>query len=212
MKKFEVVVEEMLRRVVTEEADTLEDAIENVENKYDESEIVLDYEDLTYQEIRKNGELTKEHTFYTYYGKSALIEGDKNLALIKTMNKYMQDYDYVVAKNLTYNSESDMFNWEEEKHFTNIINAIEYFDAQQKNKIEEDYIKENNDIPSNIKLKIYDLMVDEIFELSNYSEAVNRMKGYGLTNEELCCITSMDEKELEGILEDYEDEEDYEND
>lgn len=210
MKKFEIVVEEMLRRVVSEEAESLEDAIESIENKYDESEIVLDYEDLAYQEIRENGELTKEHTFYTYYGKSSLIEGNENLALIKTMNKYMKDYDYVVAKNLTYNSESDMFNWKEEKHFTNIISAIQYFDEQQENKFEKEYIKENKDLPTDVKLKIYDLMVDEIFELNNYSEAVKRLKGYGLSNEELCCITSMDEKELEGILEDYEEEEEEE--
>lgn len=209
MKKFDIVVEEKLRRVVTEEAETIEDALENVENKYGEAEIVLDYEDLAYQEIRPNGELTKEHTFYTYYGKSNLIEGNNELALIKTMNRYMKDYEYVVAKNITYNSESDMFNWEEEKHFTNIIDAIEFYDLQQENKIEKDYIKLNKDIPSSVKIKIYDMMVDEIFECNNYSEAVNNMKRYGLTNEELCCITSMDEKELENILDESEDEEEY---
>lgn len=207
MKKFGVVVEEKLRRVVTEEAETIEEAIENVENKYEESEIVLDYEDLAYQEIRPNGELTKEHTFYTYYGKSSLIEGNNELALIKTMDRYMKDYEYVVAKNIKYNSESDMFNWEEEKHFKNIINAIEYFNTQQENKIEKDYIKINNDIPSSIKLKIYDLMVDEIFELNNYTEAIHKLKDYGLSNEEICCITSMQQEELDNFLDDYDEQE-----
>ncbi len=207
MKQFNIVVEEISRRVVKEKAENLLDAIDAVETKYDEQDIVLDYEDLVNTDIRENGEFSTENTFYTYYGKSVLIEGDKELALIKTMNKYMKDYDYVVAKGLTYNQESDMFNWKEEKHFTNIINALEYFNEQQENKIEKDYIEKTKDLPIYKKIQIYDMLLDDVFELNNYTEAVKRLHNYGLTNEELAVITSCEPEEIENMLSDEDEEE-----
>ena len=205
MKQFNIVVEEILRRVVTEEAENLLDAIDAVETKYDEQEIVLDYEDLISTDFKENGEFSTENTFYTYYGKSVLLEGNKELALIKTMNKYAKDYNYIVAKGLTYNAESDLFNWKEETHFTNILEAIEYFDEQQENKIEKDYIKEKKDLPTNQKIHIYDMLLDDLFENNHYTEALEMLHNYGFTNEELAVITSSTPEEIEDMLSDEEE-------
>lgn len=207
MKKFNIVVEEILRRVVTEETESLLDAIDIVESKYDNQDIVLDYEDLVNTEIRESGEFSKEETFYTCYGKSVLLEGDEKLALIRTMNRYEEDYNYVVAKNMTYDSKVDMFNWKAEKHFKNILNAIEYFDEQQENKIEKDYLKNNKDLPTSRKVEIYDMLLNDIFEGNNYTEAVRQIYGYGLTVEELSTITSCKPEEIKNMLEDESEQE-----
>ena len=139
MKKFNIVIEETLERVVKEEAKTLQDAIDNVEDKYNKNDIVLGYDDFVDKKIRKKGEFSKKNIFYTNYGKSVLIEGNKALALIKIMDMYMEDYEYVVAKNLTYNSRNNIFEWKEEENFKDIFDAIKYFEKQPKNKSKRKY-------------------------------------------------------------------------
>ena len=196
MKKFNIVIEETLERVVKEEAKTLQDAIDNVEDKYNKNEIVLSYEDFVEKTIRKKGEFSRKNIFYTNYGKSILIEGTKAWALIKIM-----DIDeYVVTKNITYNSQNNIFEWEKEEKFKDIFDAIKYFKRHQTNKIKNMYKKKKRNLPNSVKIQLFEIMVDEIFELNNYSEAINKLKEYGLTNEELCCITSMSESELLNIL------------
>ena len=45
MKEFQIEVIETLSKVVTVEADTIEDAVRKVNEQYDNSEIQLDYDD-----------------------------------------------------------------------------------------------------------------------------------------------------------------------
>lgn len=52
MKEYTVLVEEILSREVTVFADSLDEAVQQVEQDYKASEIVLDAADLTYQGIR----------------------------------------------------------------------------------------------------------------------------------------------------------------
>lgn len=51
MKEFDIVIKEELARVVKVKAENLEDAIDNVEEKYYRGEIILDAEDLVGKEI-----------------------------------------------------------------------------------------------------------------------------------------------------------------
>lgn len=68
MKKFEVTVTETLQRTVTVEADSKDDAIQMVEDMYQDSEIILDSEDYAGVEYRSNEgkeiekEIEKENT------------------------------------------------------------------------------------------------------------------------------------------------------
>lgn len=45
MKKYDIEIEEILRRVISQEADSIESALDIVEEKYDNEEIVLDSSD-----------------------------------------------------------------------------------------------------------------------------------------------------------------------
>ena len=53
MPKFNVQVKEILRRVVEVEAETLEDAINIVDEMYQNEEIVLDADDFAYVDIEE---------------------------------------------------------------------------------------------------------------------------------------------------------------
>ena len=53
MPKFQIEIEEILQRVEGIEAQTLEEAIDIVDEKYDNQEIVLDSEDFKGHEIRE---------------------------------------------------------------------------------------------------------------------------------------------------------------
>lgn len=50
-KEFNILVQETLGRIVTVEAENSEEAIQLVQKQYDNSEIVLDYNDLSEIEI-----------------------------------------------------------------------------------------------------------------------------------------------------------------
>lgn len=49
MKKFKIEVQEILSRIVEVEAKNLDEALEKVENKYRNEEIILDSEDDNYE-------------------------------------------------------------------------------------------------------------------------------------------------------------------
>jgi len=52
MNKYSIEIEEILTRTVTEEADSIEEAIYNVEDKIDSEEIVLTADDFCQREIK----------------------------------------------------------------------------------------------------------------------------------------------------------------
>lgn len=54
MKRYSVKVKEVLERIIEVEANSKEEALENVKNSYGSSDIVLDYEDLKEQKITLN--------------------------------------------------------------------------------------------------------------------------------------------------------------
>ncbi len=52
-KKYQIEIEEILQKVVEIEANSLEDAIDIVQNKYSNQNIILDYEDYKGVEFRE---------------------------------------------------------------------------------------------------------------------------------------------------------------
>ncbi|MDO5555112.1 MAG: hypothetical protein Q4G09_00215 [Clostridia bacterium] len=79
------------------------------------------------------------------------------------------------------------------------------------NKVEvENSKKENKDLPIVRKLEIYDMLLDSLFEISNYTEAVLTLRGYGLTPEEVSIITTDDLQEIKDIYKEADKQEEEE--
>lgn len=213
-KKYEVEIEEILQMVVEEEAESLEEALNNVQDKYDAQEYVLDYENIMDTEIRafgKSKHLTakKGYAFNINIGKAVLLEGDENFGIIKRLEENEDYHNYIVVSGLHYNNEKDRFDWNEGKHCKNILEAIEYYEKLKDHELENQLAKIKGDLPNYKKVELYDVFMNELFELNNYSEAVIKLHNMDLNNEEICLITSLDEEELNGILEDIEEEDEF---
>jgi len=209
-KKYEVEIEEILQKVVEEEADSLEEALDIVQRKYDDEEYVLNYENMMGTEIRAFGKskhitATKGYAFDINIGKAVLLEGDENFGIIKRLEENEDYHNYIVVSGLHYNNEKDRFDWNEGKHCKNILEAIEYYEKIKDHELENKLAKIKGDLPNYKKVELYNVFMDELFELNNYSEAVIRLHNLDLSNEEICLITSLDENELNGILEDIEE-------
>ena len=80
MPKFQVEIEEILQRVEEIEAESLETAIEIVEDKYDKGEIELDYEDFKGHVVKefspevKEEDLVQNTIFNINSGRAILLE------------------------------------------------------------------------------------------------------------------------------------------
>lgn len=210
-KKYQVEIEEILQMVVEEEADSLEEALDIAQEKYDEEEYVLNYENIMSTEVRAFGKskhltATKGYAFDINIGKAVLLEGDESFGIIKRLNENDDYCNYIVVSGLHYNNEKDRFDWNEGKHCKNILEAIEYYEKIKDHQLEEDLAKMRGELPNYKKLELYEVFMDELFDGNNYSEAVKRLHDIGSSNEEICLITSLKEDELNNILGDEEEE------
>lgn len=210
-KKYQVEIEEILQMVVEEEADSLEEALDIAQEKYDEEEYVLNYENIMSTEVRAFGKskqltATKGYAFDINIGKAVLLEGDESFGIIKRLNENDDYYNYIVVSGLHYNNEKDRFDWIEGKHCSNILEAIEYYDNLKEHEIEDNLAKMKGELPNYKKLQMYDVFMDELFDGNNYSEAVKRLHDLELSNDDICLITSLNEEELNDILEEDEEE------
>lgn len=209
MKKFEIEIEEILQRVVTEEAETLEDALDNVYDKYKSQEIVLDDSDFKGEEIRAFGsskevELRKDCPFDINIGQAILLEGNQDWGIIKILRNNDKSDNYIVVEGLSYIPEKDYFNWNQGKHCNNILEAILYYDARNHN-IENSYLKSEGEIPNYRKVELFEPLIDEMFVGRNVSEVIQILhEKYELSNEEIKIITSCDN--IEDYIEDNEEE------
>ena len=143
MKKFQIEIEEILQKVVEVEAETLNEAIENVEEQYSNEEIVLDAEDFKegsvgeyISEVRED-DLDK--IFETNTGEAIILEGDKHLALIKRLN--IEDNPYVVVTDIKPNKYKTAFEWLNGTYFQNIKDAI--YKYNELNELRESGILKN---------------------------------------------------------------------
>ena len=131
MPKFKVEIEEILQRVEEVEAKDIEEAIDIIDEKYDNQEIILDSEDFKGHQIREFKEqvrledLEKNPIFDLKYGKAILLEGNQNLALLKKIG--VEDYPYVVATGLSVSKYKTYFEWNQGSYFQEITNAIEKY-------------------------------------------------------------------------------------
>ena len=196
MKEFKIEIEERLKRVVTKQTETIEDALEQVEEEYNDAEIILDDNDYKGYETREEGRLAKDYVFYTGYGPAILLEGGKNLGIIKLLNDYESGKNYIVAESIKYEPKYENFEWKNEERFNNIISAVEYFDKKQNYKLLNNHIELTNEIPNYRKLEIFESLIEDLFVGRNLSEVVEILhNNYELSNEEIKVITQCDDIE-----------------
>lgn len=196
MKNYKVVIEEKLERIVTEQAESEEEAIYNVEEKHSNCEIVLDDSDFKGYETRMYGELSKNYVFYTGYGPAILIEGNNKLGIIKLLSNYDKDKNFIVAENIKFVEKYENFEWEKAERFENILLAVEYFDELQENKLLDNYMGTTKEIPSYRKMQLFESLVEDLFVGRNLSEVVDILHNkYELSNEEIKVITRCDDIE-----------------
>lgn len=131
MSKFKVEIEEILQRVEEVEADSLEEALEIIDEKYTNQEIVLDSEDFQGHEIReyvdgvREKDLEQDSILELKYGKAIMIEGDKNLALIKKIG--VKDYPYVIVSGLTPCKYKTYFEWNQGTYCQTLDEAVDIY-------------------------------------------------------------------------------------
>lgn len=137
MPKFQIEIEEISQRVEEIDAENLEEALEIVEEKYDKSEIVLDYEDFKGHEVReyrqnvKEEDLVQNAIFNINCGRAILLEGNKNIALIKRIDMRDDITPYIVVNNLKINKYQTGFEWDQGKYFNSLVVASEEYEKDK---------------------------------------------------------------------------------
>lgn len=142
MAKFQVEVEEILQRVEEVEANDLEEALDIIDEKYYKQEIVLDADDFKGYEVReyRDGvriqDLEKDSIFDIKYGKAILLEGNKDLALIKIIG--VKDYPYLIVTGLKVGGFYTYFEWENSLEYITLNEAIsDYEKIKNENNLED---------------------------------------------------------------------------
>lgn len=137
MPKFQVEIEEILQRVEEIEAESLETAIEIVEDKYEKGEIELDYEDFKghvvkeYRSEVKEEDLVQNTIFNINSGRAILLEGNKNIALIKRIDVKDDITPYIIVNDLKVNKYQTGFEWAQGKYFNSLVVAIEEYEKDK---------------------------------------------------------------------------------
>lgn len=151
MPKYKIEIEETLQRVEEIDANNLEEALEIAEEKYRNNEIELDYNDFKgheikeYRETVKEEDLFKNSIFNINYGKAILLEGNKNLALIKRLD--VESCSYVVVSGLTLNDNKTQFEWLHGSYFDSLSEASNTYEKYFPHQIQdiENKIAENDE-------------------------------------------------------------------
>lgn len=135
MPKFQIEIEEILQRVEDIEAQTLEEAIDIVDEKYDNQEIVLDSEDFKGHEIReysstvKIEQIKKDAIIDINYGQAIILEGNKDLALIKHIGKEFEPY-IIVTNIKPHQKYGTYFQWDNGSYFNSITEASKEYEKR----------------------------------------------------------------------------------
>lgn len=137
MPKFQVEIEEISQRVEEIEAKDLEEALEIAEEKYDKNEIELDYEDFKGHEVREyrpnvmEEDLVQNAIFNINCGKAILLEGNKNIALIKRLDVRDDITPYIIVNNLKVNKYQTGFEWDQGRYFNSLVVASEEYEKDK---------------------------------------------------------------------------------
>lgn len=191
MPKFQVEIEEILQRVEDVEAESLEEALDIVEEKYDNQDIVLNYEDFKEYEIReysstvKIDQIKKDTIIPINFGQAIILEGNKDLALLKQIGKDIEPY--IIVTNLQpHKKYGTYFEWDSGSHFDLISEASKEYEKRA-NLYNNYYSNDFNfsklgkkTLENNLISKFED--VDEIFEFlvdqeTNKEELVGMLSG-----------------------------------
>lgn len=135
MPKFKVEIEEISQRVEEIEANNLEEALDKAEERYSTGEIVLDYEDFKEHEIReyrnqvREEDLVKDNIIPLNYGQAILLEGDKNLALLKQIGKELEPY-IIVTHLHPHRKYGTYFEWDNGSRFNSIAEASKEYEKR----------------------------------------------------------------------------------
>lgn len=137
MPNFQIEIEEVLQKVEEVEAENLEEAIDIVEEKYDNQEVILNSEDFKGHEIReysstiKLEQIKKDAIIDINYGQAIILEGNKDLALIKQTGKDIEPY--VIVRNLKpHEKYGTYFEWDSGSHFNSIFEASQEYEKRAK--------------------------------------------------------------------------------
>lgn len=200
MPKFQVEIEEILQRVEEIEANDLEEALDIIEEKYDSQEIVLDSEDFKDHEIREyvDGvriqDLEKDAIFDIKCRKAIILEGDKNLALIKQLG--VKDNPYVVITGLKVSKYKTYFEWNQGSYYQTLAEANEKFEELG------GYEKIENDLIYS-ELGEFTLGSHNITRFDNVDEIFNFLIDEDINKEEL--IEMLSEKAKREVVYRYAD-------
>ncbi len=176
MKKFEIEIEEILQRVEEVEAETLEEALNIVDEKYDNQDIVLDYEDFKAHEIReysstvKIEQIKKDAIIDINYGQAIILEGNKDLALIKHIGKEFEPY-IIVTNIKPHQKYGTYFQWDNGSYFNSITEASEEYEKRANinkhfndidfSKVGEKTLENNFILKFNCTDKMFDFLMDD---------------------------------------------------
>lgn len=135
MPKFKIEIEEISQRVEEIVADDLEEALDKAKEKYSTGEIVLDYEDFKEHEIReyrnqvREEDLVKDNIIPLNYGQAILLEGNKDLALLKQIGKEVEPY--IIVTNLQPHRKcGTYFEWDNGSRFNSIAEASKEYEKR----------------------------------------------------------------------------------
>lgn len=165
MAKFQIEVEEILQRVVDVEADSLEEALDKVDEQYHSEEIVLDYEDHKGTEIREYrdcismDDLKISDFFDVKHGKAFLLEKNGDVSLFKLLNN--SEYPYVVATGIKPEPNKTYFEWDQGNYYKSISDANQKYQKLGGNIIqygeERDFKLKDTNISLNMQTQLNQL-------------------------------------------------------
>lgn len=134
MQKFQIEIEEISQKVETVKANNLEEALEKIEDKYNDGKIVLDYEDFKGHEVReyrdcvKEEDLVKDNIIDINFGRAIILEKEKDWALIKRLG--VEESPYVVTNGLRVHKSKTYFDWLQGSYYTNLTEASKIFEER----------------------------------------------------------------------------------
>lgn len=135
MPKFQVEIEEIFQKVEEIEANDIEEALEIAEDRYNDE--TIQPEDFKSHEVReyrpnvREDDLVKNSIFNINCGRAILLEGDKNIALIKRLDVRDDITPYIVVNNLKVNKYQTGFEWDQGGYFNSLVVASEEYEKNK---------------------------------------------------------------------------------
>lgn len=135
MTKFQVEIEEIFQKVEEIEANNIDEALEIAEDRYNDETIQPeDFKGHEIREFRPNvmeEDLVQNAIFNINCGKAILLEGNKNIALIKRLDVRDDITPYIIVNNLKVNKYQTGFEWDQGRYFNSLVVASEEYEKDK---------------------------------------------------------------------------------